>query len=75
MGRACSTNGRQRKMHIGFCWEREEGPLGSCRRIWDDNIKMDIREIGLSDMDLIHLVQDRDQWRAHADMVMNIRIP
>jgi hypothetical protein len=38
---------------------REEGPLGRCRHRWEDNIKMDIKEIGWCDMDLIHLVLDR----------------
>jgi hypothetical protein len=40
---------------------------------WEDNIKMDLRE--MAGMDLIHLAQDRDQWRALGNTVMNIRIP
>jgi hypothetical protein len=39
-----------------------------------DNIKMDHREIGWGDMDLIDVAQDRDQWRAVANMVMNLRV-
>jgi hypothetical protein len=39
-------------------------PLGRLRRRWVDHIKMDLREIGWDDMDLIYLAQDRDQWRA-----------
>jgi hypothetical protein len=39
-------------------------PLGSPTRRWEDNIKMDLREIGWGDMDWIDLAQDRDQWRA-----------
>jgi hypothetical protein len=38
-------------------------PLGRRRRRWEDNIKMDIREIGLKGVDWIHLAQDRNQWR------------
>jgi hypothetical protein len=38
-------------------------PLGRPRRRWVDNIKMDLREIGWSCIDWIHLAQDRDQWR------------
>jgi hypothetical protein len=38
-------------------------PLRTCRRVWEDNIKMDLREIGCG-MDRIHLVQDRNEWRA-----------
>jgi hypothetical protein len=40
-----------------------------------DNIKMGLREIGLGDMDWIDLVQDRDQWRALVNTVMNLRFP
>jgi hypothetical protein len=39
-----------------------------------DNIKIDLREIGWDDMDWIDVVQDRDQWRALVDTVMNIRV-
>jgi hypothetical protein len=56
---------------------RPEGrrPLGRPRCRWEDNIKMDLREIGLGDVDWIHLAQDRDSWRALVDMVMNLWIP
>jgi hypothetical protein len=40
-----------------------------------DSIKMDLREIGWSGMDLIHLAEDRDQWRALVSTVMNLRVP
>jgi hypothetical protein len=40
-----------------------------------DNIKMDLRGIEWGDMDWIDLVQDRDQWRALVNMVMNLRVP
>jgi hypothetical protein len=45
------------------------------RRRWEDNIKMDLREIGWSDMDWIDLAQDRDQWRALVNSAMNLRVP
>jgi hypothetical protein len=41
----------------------------------EDNIKLDIREIGWGGMDWIDLAQDRDQWRAHVNMVMDLRVP
>jgi hypothetical protein len=50
-------------------------PLGRPRRRWVDNIKMDLTEIGWDDMDWIDLVQDRDQWRALVNTVMNIGVP
>jgi hypothetical protein len=40
-----------------------------------DNIKMDLREIEWDDMDWIDLAQDRDQWRALVNTVMNLRVP
>jgi hypothetical protein len=49
-------------------------PLGRPRCRWEDNIKMDVREIGWSYTDWIHLTQDRDQWRALVNKVMNFRV-
>jgi hypothetical protein len=56
---------------------RPEGrrPLGRPRHRWEDNIKMDLREIGFGDVDWIHLAQDRDRWRALVNTVMNLRVP
>jgi transcription termination factor 2 len=50
-------------------------PLGRPRRRWVDNIQMDLREIGWDGMDWIDLAQDRDQWRALLNTVMNPRVP
>jgi hypothetical protein len=50
-------------------------PLGSQRRRWVDSIKMDLREIGWGGLDWIDLAQDRDQWRALVNMVMNVQVP
>jgi len=50
-------------------------PLGRPRRIWEDNIKMDIQEVGCEGMDWIELAQDRDRWRALVNAVMNHRVP
>jgi hypothetical protein len=57
-----------------------EGPegrrlLGRPRRRWENNIKMDLREIGFGDVDWIHLAQDRNRWRALVNTVMNLRVP
>jgi hypothetical protein len=48
-------------------------PLGRPRRRWVDNIKMDLGEIGWHGRDWIELAQDRDQWRALVNTVMNLR--
>jgi hypothetical protein len=55
---------------------RPEGrrPLGRPRRRWEDDIKMDLREIGFEDVDWIHLAQNRDRWRALVNTVMNLRV-
>jgi hypothetical protein len=50
-------------------------PLGRPRRMWIDNIKMDLLEIGLTIVDWIGLPQDRYRWRALVNLVMNLRVP
>jgi hypothetical protein len=50
-------------------------PLGEPRRRWDDNVQMDVREIGWGDMYWNNVVQDRDQWMALVNTVMNPRVP
>jgi hypothetical protein len=56
---------------------RPEGkrPLGRPRRRWEDNIKMDLREIGIEWANWIQLAQDRAQWRAFVNTEMNLRVP
>ena len=49
-------------------------PLGRPRRRWEDNIKMDLREVG-GDGDWMELAQDRDRWQALVNTVMNLRVP
>jgi hypothetical protein len=49
--------------------------LGRSRHRWDDNIKKDLREVGCGGMDWIGLAQDRNQWRALVNTVMNLRVP
>jgi hypothetical protein len=50
-------------------------PLGRPRRRLVDNIKMDVREIGWEGVDWIDMAQDRDQWRALVNTVLNLRVP
>jgi hypothetical protein len=50
-------------------------PLGRPRRGWVYNIKLHLRKIGWIGMDCIDLAQERDQWRALVNTVMNLRVP
>ena len=50
-------------------------PLGRPRHRWEDNIKVDIQEVGCGVMDWIELTQDRDRWPALVNAVMNLRVP
>jgi hypothetical protein len=73
--------------HVARMWEgrgiyrvlvgRPEGkrPLGRPRRRWENNIKMDLREIRIDGASWIQLAQDRVQWRAFVNTVMNPRVP
>jgi hypothetical protein len=49
-------------------------PLGRPRRRWEDNIRMDLQEVGCGGMDWTELAQDRDRWRAILNAVMNLRV-
>jgi hypothetical protein len=60
----------------GFGWEvRSKRLLGRPRLRWEDNIKMDLREIGIDGANWTRLAQDRVQWRAFVSTVMNLRVP
>ena len=50
-------------------------PLGRPRHRWEDNIKMDLQEVGCGGMDWIELAQDRDRWQALVNAVMNLLVP
>ena len=54
---------------------RGKRPLGRPRSRWDDNIKMDLQEVGCGGMDCIELAQDRDRWQALVNAVMNLQVP
>jgi hypothetical protein len=50
-------------------------PLGRPKLRWEDNIRMDLQEVGFGVMDWIMLAQDRDMWRAFVTVAMNLRVP
>jgi hypothetical protein len=76
MGRECRTNGDKRNADRSLVRKPEgKGPLGRPRRRWADNIKMLLREIGSGGVDWIDPTQDRNQWRALVNTVMNLRVP
>jgi len=50
-------------------------PLGRPRHRWDDDINMDLQEVGCGGMDWIDLAQDRDRWWALVIVVMNLHVP
>jgi len=57
----------------GETWEKET--IGRPRRRWEDNIKMDLQEVGGGCGDWMELAQVRDKWRALVSTVMNVRVP
>jgi hypothetical protein len=76
IGDVCSTDGDMRNAYeivVGKLIGKR--PLGRPRRRWGDNIRMYLREVEQEGVDWIHLSQDRDQWRAVVNMVMNLRVP
>ena len=65
------------EVYTGFWWGKPEGkrPLVRPRHRWEDNIKMDLKEIGCGGMDWIDLAQDRDRYRALVKAIMNFQVP
>ena len=57
-------------------WKPEgKRPLGKPRRRWEDNIKMDLQQVGCGGMDWIDVAQDMDRWRAVVNAAMNLFVP
>jgi hypothetical protein len=77
MGGACSSDGEGRFVYRFWwenLWERNHWG-GGPRRRWEDNIRMDLQEVGCGGMDWIELAQNRNSWRALVNAVMNLRVP
>jgi hypothetical protein len=78
VGWTCGTHGEGEGRGVyRVLVERPEGkrPLERSRRRWEDNIKMDIMEIEINGANWIQLAQDRVQWRAYVNTVMNLWVP
>jgi len=76
MGGACSAYGGRRGVYRVLVGKPEgKRPLGRLRRRWEDNIKMDLQEVGCGAMAWIEVAQDGDRWRALVNAVMNLRFP
>ena len=76
---ACVSSKRFARCHVHYrlilVWKPEgKGPLGKPRHRWEDNIMMDLQEVG-GGGDWMELAQDRDRWRALVNTVMNFRVP
>jgi len=76
MGGACSACGEEERCIQVLVWKPEvKRLLGRPRRRWEDNIKMDLQEVGCGSMDWIDVAQDRDRWRERVNAVKNVRFP
>jgi hypothetical protein len=76
VSRTCGTQGEGIGAYRVLLGKSEgKRPLGRPRLRWEDNIKLEPREIGIDGANWIQLAQDRVQWRAFVSTVMNIRVP
>ena len=76
MGGACGAYGEGRGVQRVLVGKPDgKKPLGRPRRRWEDNITMDLQEVGGGCGDWMELAQDRERWRALVSTVMNLRVP
>jgi hypothetical protein len=76
MGGPCSTNAEKRNDYRLLVRKPErKRPLGRPRRRWVVNIRIDLGEVGLGDVDWSGLAKDRNRWRAVGNSVLNLRVP
>jgi hypothetical protein len=73
--RNVAPKGEGKDMYRILVWKPEgERQLGRSRRRWEDNIKIDLQEVGCACMDWIEMAQDRDSWRELVNAVMKLRV-
>jgi hypothetical protein len=75
VSRTCGTHGGRDVYRVLVGSPEGKRPLRIRRRRWEDNIKMDLREIGIDEANWIQLALDRVQWRTSMKAVMNLRVP
>jgi hypothetical protein len=76
MGGACSTYGEERGVYRVLVGKPEgRKPLGRPRHRWEDNIRMDLQEVGCGCVDWMELAQDGDRWCVLVSAVMNLWVP
>ena len=76
MGGACSTYAERRSVYRVLVGKSEgKRPLWRPRHIWEDNIEIDLQEVGCWGTGWIKLAQDRDRWQALVNAVMNLLFP
>jgi hypothetical protein len=76
MGGECSADGEERGVYRVLVRKPEgKRSLGRPRRRWNDNIRMDLQEVGCGGMEWVGLAQDRDRWRAIENAVVKLRVP
>jgi hypothetical protein len=76
MGEGCSKLGERRDVYRVLVGKLEgKGLLGGPRHRWEDNIKMDLQEVGCGGTDWIDLAQDRVRWREILHAVLKLRVP
>jgi hypothetical protein len=75
-GGTCRTHGRDGNTYK-IVMRKPEGkrPHGKTRRMLEHDIRMDLREVGSEGVEWLHLAQDRDQWRAVVNTVVNFLVP
>ena len=76
MGWACCAYAERRGVYRVLVGNPEgKRPFGRPRHRWEDNIKMDLQEVGCRVVEWIEVAQDRDRWREFVNAVMNLRVP
>jgi hypothetical protein len=76
LARHIVRRGKKRNSYSIFIGKRQgKRPLGRPRSRWEDNIRMDLREITWEGVDWMHLAQDRDQWWSLVNTLMNLWVP